>query len=189
MWYLLLGAAIFLLPGAWAARRAPKELTDGGRISMATFFAVFVAYVGHGAVTILAAWNGVWPVALSREVTIITGAFALVLGLVVYGIARVQFRSFHLTWGLDASRLITSGIYRYSRNPQSLGALLALTGTALIGNSGAALLLSAITWIGSLAWLPQEERILARRFGERYERYRQRVPRWIGRRITHRKDH
>ncbi len=83
MWYLFLGVAVFLLPGAWAARRAPKELTDSGRISVATFFAVFVTYVGHGAVTILAAWNGVWPVPLPREVTIITGAFALALGLVV----------------------------------------------------------------------------------------------------------
>ena len=121
-------------------------------------------------------------------VVIAPRVFSVAVGLVTYGVGRVQFRSFRLTGGLDASRLITSGIYRYSRNPQSLGMLLALTGTALLGNSGAALLLSALTWGGSLAWLPQEERILARRFGERYARYRKQVPRWIGRRTVDREE-
>ena len=69
MWYLLLGAAMFLLPGAWAFRRAPRELTHGGRVSMTTFLAAFVAYVGHGAVTILAAWNGVGNRSPARSIT------------------------------------------------------------------------------------------------------------------------
>ena len=95
MWYLLLGTAMFLLPGAWAARRAPKELTDGDRISMTTFFAVFVAYVGHGAVTILAAWNGVWPVPLPREITILTGE----AGYRASSIAVPARRSTASAWG------------------------------------------------------------------------------------------
>jgi protein-S-isoprenylcysteine O-methyltransferase Ste14 len=81
----------------------------------------------------------------------------------------------------DAStRLVTSGIYRHTRNPMYLGM--------------AVVLLAWATWLGSAWALPgvamfaayitrfqivPEERALMRRFGAEFEEYRERVRRWL----------
>ncbi len=104
----------------------------------------------------------------------------LIAGAALYLAARIRFRSFRLTWGLDTSCLITTGVYRISRNPQTLGAIIVLAGAALSGNCTVALLLSGVMLVGSMIWLPKEEEILQRRFGEQYRRYRKCVPRFFG---------
>ena len=49
---------------------------------------------------------------------------------------------------MTTDRLITTGPYSYSRNPQLLGWALVLLGVATAGRSGAALALTAIYWVG-----------------------------------------
>jgi protein-S-isoprenylcysteine O-methyltransferase Ste14 len=78
--------------------------------------------------------------------------------------------------------LVIGGLYRYSRNPiyvAQVGILLGL----FLHRGEAALLLYTCIWAGLVHTLVvrREEPELARRFGPEYERYRARVPRWIGR--------
>lgn len=79
-----------------------------------------------------------------------------------------------------ASRLVTGGIFRWSRNPMYLSLLLLLSAYALRIDAMAA-------WLGPLAFwayvtrfqiLP-EERVLADKFGTLYLDYRRRTRRWI----------
>ena len=180
MWLLISGSLVFLLPGAWALRRATHELDERGRIAAETFVAAFVAYVGHAALTLLAAWNAAWPVPISQSVALVTGGLLALVGATIYMAGRLEFGSFRLTWGLETSRVVTTGIYRFTRNPQTVGSLLFLTGAGLLGRSGVALLLVTVPFVASLIWLPIEESILERKFGERYRRYRDSVPRYVG---------
>ena len=180
MWLFVTGVAVFTLPGAWALPRVRRELIEDGRITTPTFLAVFVAYVGHAAVTLLAAWRGAWPLPIPRPFALLAGMLLMVLGALIYLSGRVRFRSFRLTWGLDTSRLVTSGIYRHTRNPQTIGAILLQLGIALLGRSALAMLLVALLWLGSRIWLPIEERVLKERFGEEYAKYRADVPRYLG---------
>ena len=78
------------------------------------------------------------------------------------------------------SALVTSGIYRYSRNPMYLGLLLFLGSWALwLGNLASFLCLPLfMTFVGRCQIHP-EERILAARFGEAFAAYRKRVRRWL----------
>ncbi|MEE8524909.1 MAG: isoprenylcysteine carboxylmethyltransferase family protein [Thermoanaerobaculia bacterium] len=179
---LITGTLVFVLPGGWALRRARNELQEIGRIAPLTFLAAFIAYTGHATATLLAAWASAWPLPIPPRLAVSLGAVAAIIGIVLYLSARLRFRSFRLTWGLETSRLVTSGVYRFSRNPQTLGALLVLTGAAIAGNSGVALLLAALGWVGASIWVPTEEGILEKLFGEEYRQYRQRVPRYLGRR-------
>ncbi len=96
--------------------------------------------------------------------------------------ARIEFRSFRRTWGLENDRLVTTGIYRFSRNPQTVGAVLFLAGASLAGRSMVAALLVTLLWVASLIWLPVEEKALERLFGDQCRRYRNTVPRTVGRR-------
>ncbi len=102
-------------------------------------------------------------------------------GAVLYIAARMEFGSFRRTWGLDNDRLVTTGIYRFSRNPQTLGAVLFLAGVSLAGRSMVAALLVALLWVASLIWIPVEEKALEHLFGDSYRRYRDTVPRTVGR--------
>ena len=76
--------------------------------------------------------------------------------------------------------LITSGPYRYTRNPIYLGLLALYFGVAVLaGNAWIAALgmpLFAVLRYGVVA---REEAYLARRFGADYRRYRARVRRWV----------
>ncbi len=176
---LLMGLVVFLVPGTWALIRARRELDQDGGVSGLTFVAVFIAYVGHAAATCLAAWKGTWPMPIHRSIASLGGGLLVLVGAGIYLAARLQFKSFRLTWGLEMSRLVTNGIYRVSRNPQTLGVLLMLSGVGLLGRSGVGLLLVGVAWMASMIWLRIEEGILERRFGELYVEYRSRVPRFL----------
>ncbi len=76
-------------------------------------------------------------------------------------------------------RLVIGGLYRYVRNPMYLAVGAIVVGQALL--LGRAVLLAygalfAVLVEAFVRWY--EEPTLARRFGARYEAYRQAVPRW-----------
>ncbi len=182
MWYVLTGAMLLAIPGVFALVRARREFAMSGRVSRVTFFAMFVSYLGHTIVTLVSAWQSVWPLPLNPMAAQVIGGSVGLVGFVVYLTARVQFRSFRLAWGLETNQLVTAGIYKFSRNPQMMGWVLFLVGVGLALKSGAALLLVLILFVGVLTWLPVEERFLEQRFGEQYRQYRDSVPRFIGQR-------
>ncbi len=181
MLHVLLGVALLFIAGSIVYRRAPRDTARTGHLSTITVVAAVIAYGGNWSITLIAAWQGVWPLPVPRTVSMSVGIAAILLGVSLHTIARVQFRSFRRAWGMDMSRLITTGIYRYSRNPQTLGIMIALLGAGLLGDSGAALVLAVVAWIASAIWLRREEGILAEQFGGEYTEYRARTPRWIGR--------
>ena len=80
-----------------------------------------------------------------------------------------------------ATTLVTSGIYRWSRNPMYLGMLLLLAGWTLHLGSLVALLVVPACFLLYLDrfQVVAEERALATAFGEDYAAYARRVRRWI----------
>lgn len=76
--------------------------------------------------------------------------------------------------------LVTGGLYRYSRNPMYLGQALVLLGAMLLLCNALPLLVVPlfVAWITRLQIVP-EERVLAARFGARYEAFRSQVRRWL----------
>lgn len=80
----------------------------------------------------------------------------------------------------NSSSLVTSGIYRHTRNPMYLGmAMVLLAWAAWLGSAWALAGIAAFAaWITRFQITP-EERTLARIFGRQFEEYRVRVRRWI----------
>lgn len=76
--------------------------------------------------------------------------------------------------------LYTSGPYAYTRNPQYVGMILGRIGMLLVTNSRlvTALGTAQIAWVILLPFA--EEPWLREQFGTEYERYRERVPRFVG---------
>jgi protein-S-isoprenylcysteine O-methyltransferase Ste14 len=76
--------------------------------------------------------------------------------------------------------LVRGGLYQYLRNPMYMSGSLVLYGEALAFSEGVILLYAfAVSLLQHLAVVYLEEPALRERFGEPYERYCARVPRWL----------
>lgn len=80
----------------------------------------------------------------------------------------------------QASALVATGIYRFSRNPMYLGFLVALVGWAIfLANGAAALALPAFVLYMNAFQIKPEEQALAEKFGHQFTAYTQAVRRWL----------
>ncbi len=77
----------------------------------------------------------------------------------------------------SSQALLQEGIYARVRHPRYLGVLLGGTALALFTNYLAVYVVAILSVAGIYGITILEERELVRRFGERYEQYRERVPR------------
>jgi protein-S-isoprenylcysteine O-methyltransferase Ste14 len=123
-----------------------------------------------------------WPLLSDHPVSIALGVFLVVGGaaLAFTGIRRFwRARTTVLPFG-GTTQLVTTGIYRFTRNPMYLGMALAYVGCAMLVNSVWCVLFLpvALTLAYVLAIRP-EERYLTGKFGEVYRRYCADVRRWI----------
>ena len=113
------------------------------------------------------------------------GGLVAAVGIAIDLAALVRFRKAATTVNpLDpskASRLVTDGVFRISRNPMYLGLLLLLIGWAVwLGSVSPWLVLPLYVVVITLVQIIPEEQALSRNFGEQYLSYRQSVARWIG---------
>jgi protein-S-isoprenylcysteine O-methyltransferase Ste14 len=78
------------------------------------------------------------------------------------------------------STMVTSGVYRFSRNPMYLGFLFVLIGWAAVLSHilAFAVLPLFVTYMNRFQILP-EERALSAKFGEDFTKYRHSVRRWL----------
>jgi len=80
----------------------------------------------------------------------------------------------------NASHLVTSGMYRITRNPMYLGLLIILSGWAVyLGSVTPFLLLPLFVWVINVEQIFPEEEILEKKFGQQYRDYKEKVRRWI----------
>jgi protein-S-isoprenylcysteine O-methyltransferase Ste14 len=109
------------------------------------------------------------------------GAILLVAGIALAVPAAVAFRraGTHVEPWKPAAVLVTSGIFRFMRNPMYVGLVLAVAGIAVL-TAGDWMLVMTILLALTLhvGVVKREERYLAAKFGDAYRRYCDAVPRY-----------
>lgn len=105
----------------------------------------------------------------------------LILSLIIVWLAQSNMRE---SWriGIDEvnnTQLITTGFFSFSRNPIFLGIMLANAGLFLVLPNAFTLLIISLSIISINTQIRLEEAFLAKKFGKKYEQYRNRVNRWI----------
>lgn len=108
----------------------------------------------------------------------------LISGFVVILSAVVSFRRASTTVNPVApeltSSIVTTGIYRYSRNPMYLGFLLVLAAWAvMLSHILAFVLLPAYVVYMNRYQIRPEERVLKKKFGPAFQNYKASVRRWL----------
>jgi protein-S-isoprenylcysteine O-methyltransferase Ste14 len=76
-------------------------------------------------------------------------------------------------------KVISKGLYRFSRNPMYIGLLLIQIGLGIACSSWLYLLLTAVLMIILNANSSAEERYCLYRYGDDYQKYMNSTPRWI----------
>lgn len=105
------------------------------------------------------------------------GILVMLAGLYEFQKARTTFNPMTPD---AASSVVTSGIYRVSRNPMYLGFLLVLIGWAIfLSHVLPFLFLPVFVAYMNRFQISPEERVLSAKFGEGYDRYKQAVRRWL----------
>jgi protein-S-isoprenylcysteine O-methyltransferase Ste14 len=96
------------------------------------------------------------------------------VGLIAYVMVWIGFAT------TPPDKLVTKGIYRYSRNPMQLSQVVIFLGVGIATASWVFLLLAVAYMIMPLLWVGAEERHCLKHYGDTYREYMKRTPRWIG---------
>ena len=124
-----------------------------------------------------------WPMPIFVEAVALWPGLALVamgVGAAIWGRRTMRAAGTNINPALPATAIVTSGPFRFSRNPLYLALTLLYLGLTLAFN----------TWWGMVVLVPlliimhrgvvlREERYLAQKFGESYRQYRSRVRRYV----------
>lgn len=108
----------------------------------------------------------------------------VVAGCIVAAAGVIAFRRHETTVNPltpeQSSALVTTGIYRFSRNPMYLGFLLILAGWSVwLANWVAALLLPGFVVYMNKFQIEPEERVLKEKFAPQFAGYAKGVRRWL----------
>ena len=110
------------------------------------------------------------------------GAAPLLLGTVLTFYALRRFGHYKTTaepFGVSTA-LVTSGPFRFTRNPMYVGILLMFSGIAcLLGTAGPWLVVPLLGVVFDVIFVQQEEKKLEMKFGDDFLRYKAKVRRWI----------
>ncbi len=119
-----------------------------------------------------------------RALSVTAGIILILLSLWMISITRGQFRQTGQPTdpGHPTTRLITTGIFSWSRNPLYLAGMIFLAGlAALIDSTWLLVLLLPTAAAFHFILIAPEERYLEAKFGGPYRQYCGTVRRWIGR--------
>ncbi|QLD90197.1 isoprenylcysteine carboxylmethyltransferase family protein [Natronomonas salina] len=160
-----------------------RRLWPPGERSAAYYGHWSLVWIFNGALVATAYldWNE-WV--LPRPSSFVAGAVLAGVGAAIF-VRSAGVMDSAETMGVTGD-LYTDGPYAYSRNPQYVGMIVGIAGFALLVDSRyvAGLAAAHVAWV---LLLPRaEEPHLRAEFGEAYERYAERVPRFVGRRTLRR---
>lgn len=157
-----------------------RELIATGRLSSSTILWMYTTYGAHATAASAALTTQSGSLRLPPlAVWLGRGLVVAGTGMAVAGMRR--FAGPGQVSGTDPGGLVTTGIYRISRNPQYIGYLLALSGLTLARRSKDAAALTLAVAAVYRWWIPIEERHLEQHFGSGYRAYRAHTRRWLGR--------
>ena len=165
--------------GSVALAMATRDFERGTTFHSSTGVAVYVGWFCHATAFVAALLLDPYRAAAAPVLAAVVGSALIVAGVGLFVLGLQRFQSFGQVTGTEVGELVTSGAYRFSRNPQYTGWIFLLTGAAITARSPLALGLALSVVVAMRIWIPHEERHLEEEFGEDYLRYRAQVPRFL----------
>ncbi|MDN5895885.1 MAG: phosphatidylethanolamine N-methyltransferase family protein [Nocardioides sp.] len=169
-----------------AARRLPligamtRDLERHGRLRPVTATVMWGAYAAHALLVVRVLRRPRARLSLPARPAMISGTALVAAGLATCLAGMRRFDGPSELTGTSNQALATTGIYRYSRNPQYVGYVTVLAGAALAQRSSTALACTGMMAAAYATWVPIEEHHLRELHGQTYDDYRHVTNRWWG---------
>ncbi len=129
------------------------------------------AHALHLMLTAYAAWTSMWTLPIVPVAAMAVGVVFLMVGRSLFETGIYHFGSIKRKSGMGIDRLVTSGSYRWSRNPQNFGWGLFHWGVVILGRSAVGLLLASLFPLNFRLNLPDEDRHLRGLYDDEYRQY------------------
>ena len=178
---LLVLISIWIVIAVYVFSEIKKIYTKGKPYTNKLLTIWFGMWAVHHLAVILASIYHVWLLPIDTKPASWGGLLILISGILILTAGMIAFGTFERSAGKDTSKLVTNGIYRWSRNPQFIGWAMILLGFSIIGRSGFALALTFVFMV-VLYWYTVRlaEPYLELLFGDDYTNYKTKTARWIG---------
>ena len=116
-----------------------------------------------------------FPVTLIGIVSLVVGAMMAIREKKRFAKVKTNIKTFD-----KPDKLLTDGLYKYSRNPMYLGFVIALLGVwLLLGSLSPLLIVLIFIFITNTVYISFEEKMMEDTFGELYFAYKNKTRRWI----------
>lgn len=116
-----------------------------------------------------------WPTKLFALLPMAIG-----IGLAIAGKRQFAKEGTNINTFVDAEKMITSGLYAYTRNPMYLGFVIAAFSLAILTGGLISLVIALIHCVVVDRWyIAFEESRMTVLFGDAYDNYKNKVRRWI----------
>jgi protein-S-isoprenylcysteine O-methyltransferase Ste14 len=178
--YLAASLALLLFGFLLFRVLARRDYLNEGKLTLTTSFLEFVIFAFHANMIYLfipVNWPQLPPLSENTAICICSKCLIIIGLAIVFG-AMIPL-GYNRTMGLKSHKLQTSGLYKFTRNPQVLGYYIVLFGFAVsypsLYTAGWILL---FCFIGHIM-ITTEEEYLRKIYRERYEYYCKEVPRYI----------
>jgi protein-S-isoprenylcysteine O-methyltransferase Ste14 len=164
---------------------ATNRSSDARRRDTAGVIAPPPVLYGVALIVALVLHHLVHPFRITSPPTValrVAGIALLILGLALsVAVMRVFGRAgTPVPPSRPTTRFVSTGPYRYTRNPDYIGQTLVYVGIALVANSWWPLiLLPVVLVVVQYGVIRREERYLEGKFGQEYRDYTARVSRWL----------
>ncbi|MEX0723019.1 MAG: isoprenylcysteine carboxylmethyltransferase family protein [Gracilimonas sp.] len=108
----------------------------------------------------------------------------LILGVLIGTLGLIEFSRKSTTVNPQkpekTTKLVRSGIYRFTRNPMYLGMLvILLAGVVKFGNGINFLVIPGYIWYMNTFQIQPEEEVMEEKFGKEFKNYKSEVRRWL----------
>jgi protein-S-isoprenylcysteine O-methyltransferase Ste14 len=140
-----------------------------------------LVFLGYLIGALILNWFAPYPTPWTMILRMI-GGILLVVGILLVGSAFSQMRIAHTTPDLSqpTTALVTTGPYRFTRNPIYLGFLLIYLGFNFLAGSLWGVVISPfLVWTVTHAIIHAEEEYLEKKFEDEYREYSSHVRRWL----------
>ena len=181
---------------AMVFHKVRRDYVEQGKLTKLSSFLQVIVFVLHAQLFTCSYWDlslikadeylsvSYWlknaPEFSSSFTSLIFGSCLAVTGILILGLGFKGFESFARIDGQRVDKLISEGIYRFTRNPQIIGYGLIVLSVPFIWNSLLALIAALVYWVGTRKMILVEEGHLHRVFDQEYGEYCKRSPRYFG---------
>jgi protein-S-isoprenylcysteine O-methyltransferase Ste14 len=174
-------AAVLVGSGYWLFRiHIRQEYLRKGKLSFYTSFLELIFFAFHANmfyVFIPVSWGRLPPLP-EHPFLYVLSLICIIPGLIILAISMIPL-GFNRTMGLKSTGLKRNGLYRVSRNPQVIGYSLLLIGYVLSNLSIYSIFWFILFFINIQWMILSEEEYLTQLYGEEYDEYRRKVPRYL----------